>query len=143
MQAHVASTNNYFDVNGVVRSPHPDCKGDDEGIFFFLLPFCCAHFHPSVGFVFSQGVKVIEATITLKSKNPKLFVTANFGHGISRGDIDIAAAIGYKFGSVSGASTDYTTMHGANSRQNIPGLGSFFTQVSTLVNSLNFFFFLT
>ena len=55
--------------------------------------------------------KIIEATIQLKTKNPKLLVTVNFGHGISRGDIDIAAALGYKIGAVGSDSSTCTFLN--------------------------------
>jgi len=79
--------------------------------------------------VSSAAIKVMEASIATTVTNSKIFaiVSCSIGGVDSYSDYDLALALGYRVGSSSSTSTDYTAIHGdPYTRQSISGLGSWF-----------------
>jgi|21_taG_2_1085346.scaffolds.fasta_scaffold95468_1 hypothetical protein len=80
--------------------------------------------------VSSTTAKIIETSITLKGTNSSLLIMADIPIGTfndGNNDVDIALAAGYKTGSVSATSTDYTPAGGSSfSRQTVSGLNGWF-----------------
>ena len=95
--------------------------------------------------VASTTSKIVYASLTTKAANSKFLIQ---GQVTSRGvssyqDIDLALAMGYKTGSGSSSSTDYTQIHPSNfGRENVAGLNaylSFDTHANGAVGDQYFF----
>ena len=77
----------------------------------------------------STSTKVFNLSITTKQTNSKILVQLNVGRSSYNQDTDIALAMGYKSGSTSSSTSDYTSLHGSTyTRQLVSDLGSFWTQ---------------
>jgi hypothetical protein len=78
----------------------------------------------------SGDTKIQEINFTTRALNSKVLVIVSQGLGgvIQYTDYDLALAIGYRIGSSSSTSSDYTAINNTQySRQNVTGLGSFFS----------------
>ena len=81
--------------------------------------------------VSSTTTKLIETSITMKGVNSSLLIRANVpigGDDNGNSDVDLALAFGYKSGSASSSSTDYSKAGGrsAYARNPVTGLDSWF-----------------
>jgi len=87
-------------------------------------------YHSTSAFsVNGTAVKLFDQSITTKQANSKIMIFLSVGRSSFNQDVDTALALGYKTGSGSSTSTDYTSTHGSSySRQTISGLGSFIAQ---------------
>ena len=78
--------------------------------------------------VASTTSKIVYASLTTKAANSKFLIQ---GQVATRGvntyqDVDLALAMGYKTGSGSSSSTDYTQIHPSNfTRENVAGLNAY------------------
>lgn len=87
-------------------------------------------YHSTAAFtVNGTAVKLFDQSITTKQANSKIMIFLSVGRSGYNQDVDIALALGFKTGSASSTSTDYTSTHGSSySRQTISGIGSFMAQ---------------
>ena len=87
-------------------------------------------YHTTSAFTINgTAIKLFDQSITTKQTNSKIMILLSLGRSSFNQDTDLALALGYKTGSGSSTSTDYTSTHGSSySRQTITGIGSFFTQ---------------
>lgn len=77
----------------------------------------------------SGDTKIQEINFTTKVANSKMYILVSQGIGgyTTYTDYDLALAIGYKIGSSSSTSSDYTAINNSQyTRQAVTGLGSFF-----------------
>jgi hypothetical protein len=82
----------------------------------------------------NSAAKINEANLTTSQTNSKILaiLSCAIGGNNSYTDNDLGLAIGYKTGSASSTSTDYTAVHYQGySRQVVAGLGSFFANDTT------------
>jgi hypothetical protein len=82
----------------------------------------------------SAAIKVMETSITTTATNSKILaiLSCAIGGNNTYADHDLGLAIGYKTGSASSTSTDYTAVHYQDySRQVVAGLGSFYANDTT------------
>jgi len=74
--------------------------------------------------------KIIDKSITLKGTNSSVYIMVQVpvgGHNDGNKDVDVALAMGWKTGSASSTSTDYTTISGSSfARESVSGLNSWF-----------------
>ena len=87
-------------------------------------------YHSTAAFTINGvAIKLFDQSITTKQANSKIMIFLSAGRSGYNEDVDLAMALGYKTGSGSSTSTDYTSTHGSSySRQTITGLGSFWAQ---------------
>ena len=88
-------------------------------------------YHSTAAFTINGvAIKLFDQSITTKQANSKIMILLSAGRSGYNEDVDLAMALGYKTGSGSSTSTDYTSTHGTlnYSRQIITGLGSFWSQ---------------
>ena len=82
----------------------------------------------------TAAAKINEANLTTSATNSKILaiLSCAIGGNNSYSDTDLGLAIGYKTGSASSTSTDYTAVHYQDySRQVVAGLGSFYANDTT------------
>jgi len=82
----------------------------------------------------SSAAKINEANLTTSQDNSKILAILSCATGRTNAysDTDLGLAIGYKTGSASSTSTDYTAVHYQDySRQVVAGLGSFYAADTT------------
>ena len=78
----------------------------------------------------SGDTKIQEINFTTRALNSKMLIMVSQGLGGFGGytDYDLALAVGYRIGSSSSTSSDYTAINNSQyTRQNVTGLGSFFS----------------
>jgi hypothetical protein len=82
----------------------------------------------------TSAAKINEANLTTSQTNSKILaiLSCAIGGNNAYADHDLGLAIGYKTGSASSTSTDYTAVHYQGySRQVVAGLGSFYANDTT------------
>jgi hypothetical protein len=82
----------------------------------------------------TSAAKINEANLTTSQTNSKILAILSCATGRTNAysDTDLGLAIGYKTGSASSTSTDYTAVHYQGySRQVVAGLGSFYAADTT------------
>ena len=88
--------------------------------------------------VSATEAKLFDKAITTKLDNSDILAILVIGRGSQNSDTDIALAMGYKSGSPSSSTGDYTSLHTSNyTRQLVSNLGSFWAQDTSDPNGGN------
>ncbi len=74
----------------------------------------------------ATDTKIMETSLTTSGTNSSFLITVSWSHHLENVNRDVCGALGYKTGSSSSTSSDYTSIHGTFSRQSVSGLGSFY-----------------